>query len=116
VLRSAAQPWTATATEAPADVQVRHPQFGTLGTLEIIRRNAHEVYYHLKDINRADARRWHRRTTAGLQSGLQFTVAQPSSLGGKPMWPELRRKRPLTPAHPPSQPQLSQIPVSGMIW
>jgi hypothetical protein len=42
---------------APSDVQVRHPQFGVLGTLEIIRRNAHEIHHHLLDINRADARR-----------------------------------------------------------
>jgi hypothetical protein len=57
VLRSAAQEWTATAAVAPAEVQVRHPQFGVLGTLEIIRRNAHEVCHHLMDINRAEARR-----------------------------------------------------------
>jgi hypothetical protein len=31
VLRSAAQAWATTAAAAPADVQVRHPQFGTLG-------------------------------------------------------------------------------------
>ncbi len=29
-----------------------HPQFGTLGALEIIRRNGHEVHHHLMDINR----------------------------------------------------------------
>jgi hypothetical protein len=57
VLRSAAQAWTTTAVVAPADIQVRHPQFGTLGALEIIRRNAHEVHHHLMDINRADTRR-----------------------------------------------------------
>jgi len=55
VLRSAAQAWVTTAVAAPADVQVRHPQFGVLGSLEIIRRNAHEVHHHLLDINRADA-------------------------------------------------------------
>jgi hypothetical protein len=32
-LRSAAQAWATTATAAPADVQVRHPQFGTLGAV-----------------------------------------------------------------------------------
>jgi hypothetical protein len=53
VLRSAAQAWVATAAAAPADVQVRHPQFGVLGALEIIRRNAHEVHHHLMDIDRA---------------------------------------------------------------
>jgi hypothetical protein len=57
VLRSAAQSWATTAAVAPADVQVRHPQFGLLGAVEIIRRNAHEVHHHLMDINRADAPR-----------------------------------------------------------
>jgi hypothetical protein len=55
VLRSAAQEWVTVAAAAPAEVQVRHPQFGVLGSLEIIRRNAHEVHHHLLDINRADA-------------------------------------------------------------
>jgi hypothetical protein len=57
VLRSAAQAWVTAAAEAPADVQVRHPQFGVLGAREIIRRNAHEVHHHLMDINRAEAPR-----------------------------------------------------------
>jgi len=52
VLRSAAEAWTAAAAVAPADIQVHHPQFGSLGALEIIRRNAHEVHHHLMDINR----------------------------------------------------------------
>jgi hypothetical protein len=39
--------------EGAADVQVRHPEFGILGALEIIRRNAHEVHHHLADIERA---------------------------------------------------------------
>jgi hypothetical protein len=56
VLRSAAQAWTTTAALAPPDVQIRHPQLGSLGALEIIRRNTHEVHHHLMDINRADAR------------------------------------------------------------
>jgi hypothetical protein len=56
-LRSAAQAWATTAAAAPADVQVRHPEFGALGALEIIRRNAHEVHHHLMDITRADAPR-----------------------------------------------------------
>jgi hypothetical protein len=33
---SAAQAWATTAAVAPADVQVRHPQFGLLGAVEII--------------------------------------------------------------------------------
>ena len=57
VLRTAAQACITTAAVAPADIQVRHPQFGTLGALEIIRRNAREVHHHLMDINRADTRR-----------------------------------------------------------
>ena len=28
------------------------PEFGALGALEIIRRNAHEVHHHLMDISR----------------------------------------------------------------
>jgi hypothetical protein len=52
-LWSAAPAWATAADAAPADVQVRHPEFGTLGALEIIRRNAHEVHHHLMDITRA---------------------------------------------------------------
>ncbi|MGH3157083.1 MAG: hypothetical protein ACRDNF_10960 [Streptosporangiaceae bacterium] len=55
VLRPTAHAWVTTATAAPRDVQVRHPQFGLLGTPEIIRRNAHEVHHHLMDINRTEA-------------------------------------------------------------
>ena len=52
VLQSAAQNWTATAAGAPAGAEVHHPQFGVLGAVEIIRRNAHEAHHHLMDINR----------------------------------------------------------------
>ena len=52
VLRSAAREWAEAASKAPAETTVRHPQFGNLGALEIIRRNAHEVHHHLMDINR----------------------------------------------------------------
>lgn len=52
VLRSAAKEWAETAKSAPGDVEVGHPRFGSLGALEIIRRNAHEVQHHLLDINR----------------------------------------------------------------
>jgi hypothetical protein len=55
VLRSAAHAWATIAAVAPDDIEVRHPQFGTLGALEIIRRNAHEVHHHLIDIKRSDA-------------------------------------------------------------
>jgi hypothetical protein len=57
VLRSAAQEWVTAAAAAPADIQVRHPRFGVLGAVEVIRRSAHEVHHHLMDINRADAPR-----------------------------------------------------------
>jgi hypothetical protein len=57
VLQSAVQTWITTAAEVPADVEVHHPQYGLLGAVEIIRRNAHEVHHHLMDINRADVPR-----------------------------------------------------------
>jgi hypothetical protein len=56
MLRSAAQTWATTTAIAPDDITVRHAQFGPLGTLEIIRRNAHEIHHHLMDIYRSDAR------------------------------------------------------------
>jgi hypothetical protein len=52
VLRSAAREWSGAAQAAPAEAQVRHPRFGALGALEIIRRDAHEVHHHLMDIRR----------------------------------------------------------------
>jgi len=52
VLRAAAREWSGPASEAPAAAVVRHPQFGNLGALEIIRRNAHEAHHHLMDINK----------------------------------------------------------------
>jgi hypothetical protein len=52
-LRSAARDWVTAAQAAPADSQVHHPQFGPLGAVEVIRRNAHEVHHHLGDIRRA---------------------------------------------------------------
>jgi len=53
VLRSVAQAWITAAAVAPANVQIRHPRFGSFGAVEIIRRDAHEVHHHLMDINRA---------------------------------------------------------------
>jgi hypothetical protein len=52
VLRSAAREWSDAAQAAPVSAEVHHPQFGTLGAVEIIRRNAHEIHHHLMDINR----------------------------------------------------------------
>ena len=51
--RSAARDWVTAALAAPTGVQVRHPEFGTLGAVEVTRRNAHEVHHHLWDIHRA---------------------------------------------------------------
>ena len=52
VRRSAAQQWSR-AARAPVEAEVRHPQFGALGGLEIIRRNAHEAHHHQMDIKRS---------------------------------------------------------------
>jgi hypothetical protein len=52
VLRSAAQEWADAAAAAQVTAEVSHPEFGRLGAVEIIRRNAHEVRHHLMDINR----------------------------------------------------------------
>jgi hypothetical protein len=50
--QSAARESVTAAQATPAAAQVRHPQFGTLGAVEVIRRNAHEVHHHLWDIHR----------------------------------------------------------------
>jgi hypothetical protein len=52
VLQSAAQQWSRAARAALAEAEVRHPQFGALGALEIIRRNAYEAH-HQTDIKRS---------------------------------------------------------------
>ena len=51
--RSAARDWVTAALATPAAAQVRHPRFGMLGPVEVVRRNAHEVHHHLWDIHRA---------------------------------------------------------------
>ena len=43
----------AAAAAAPVTAEVSHPEFGTLTTVDVIRRNAHEVHHHLMDISRA---------------------------------------------------------------
>jgi hypothetical protein len=48
----AARDWAEAASSAPAEATASHPRFGTLGALENIRRNAHEVHHHLMDIDR----------------------------------------------------------------
>jgi hypothetical protein len=51
LLRSATREWASVASRAPSETLINHPQFGTLGAVEIIRRDAHEVRHHLMDIN-----------------------------------------------------------------
>jgi hypothetical protein len=51
VLRSATRDWADAASRAPIRTVINHPQFGALGAVEIIRRNAHEVHHHLMDID-----------------------------------------------------------------
>jgi hypothetical protein len=51
-LRSAAREWSAAERAAPSGAEVSHPEFGTLGAVDIIRRNAHEVRHHVLDIGR----------------------------------------------------------------
>jgi hypothetical protein len=53
-LAAAQREWSQAAGAAPAHAQVSHPEFGTLATVDVIRRNAHEVRHHLMDIRRAD--------------------------------------------------------------
>ncbi len=48
-LRSAAWEWVTAALAAPATAQVRRPEFGMLGAVEVIHRNAHGVHHHLWD-------------------------------------------------------------------
>jgi hypothetical protein len=52
VLSSAAGEWQAAARATPAGAQVEHPEFGAMGAVEVIRRNAHEMHHHLMDISR----------------------------------------------------------------
>lgn len=48
-LNTAAQGWLRVAAQTP-QATVEHPQLGTLTTLDVIRRNAHEICHHLWDI------------------------------------------------------------------
>lgn len=52
VLPPAAREWVQAVLATPTTAEVSHPAFGTLGAVEIIRRNAHEVRHHLMDIHR----------------------------------------------------------------
>lgn len=49
VLEVAARQWLDAAEMAP-DTAIEHPQFGTLRTIDVLRRTAHEVVHHLRDI------------------------------------------------------------------
>lgn len=51
-LEVAATQWLATVSETP-DAEVEHPVFGVLRTIDVVRRNAHEVRHHLWDIRGA---------------------------------------------------------------
>lgn len=54
VLDIAAREWLEAAAQAP-DTTVEHPQFGTLRTIDVIRRNAHEVVHHVGDVSMGPA-------------------------------------------------------------
>jgi hypothetical protein len=49
MLDVAARQWLDAAEQAP-DADIAHPRYGTLSTVDVIRRNAHEVQHHLQDI------------------------------------------------------------------
>lgn len=50
VLEQVAAEWSRVAAAVADEAEVRHPLFGTLRTVDVIRRNAHEVRHHLYDI------------------------------------------------------------------
>jgi hypothetical protein len=52
VLAAAVDEWVRTAQAAPVG-QVTHAQLGSLTTIDLIRRNAHEAQHHLQDIRQA---------------------------------------------------------------
>jgi DinB superfamily len=49
-LQEAVQSWRAAAAQISPDATVEHPEFGTLSAADIIRRNAHEVHHHSRDM------------------------------------------------------------------
>lgn len=51
-LEAATRDWTQAAWEAPPNAAVKHPAFGALTTADSIRRNAHEVSHHARDVQR----------------------------------------------------------------
>jgi DinB superfamily len=53
-LEVAARQWLDTVAETP-DADIEHPQYGTLSTADLIRRNAHEVQHHLGDIRSSES-------------------------------------------------------------
>lgn len=52
MLEAAARDWSDAAEVADDRAVVEHAEFGSLGALDLIRRNAHEVVHHTGDIRR----------------------------------------------------------------
>lgn len=52
MLEAAALQWADAAESAPPEARTLHPEFGSVGADDIIRRNAHEVHHHVMDITR----------------------------------------------------------------
>jgi DinB family protein len=52
-LRVATRNWVDAAREVPLTAMVEHPEFGTMTAIDSVRRNAHEVDHHARDIERA---------------------------------------------------------------
>jgi hypothetical protein len=44
--------WRPVAESAPLAAVIEHPEYGTLSTADVIRRNSHDVLHHLRDIER----------------------------------------------------------------
>jgi DinB superfamily len=51
-LRDGVRAWTIAALEAPADLTVNHPELGPMDAATMVRRNAHELVHHERDIRR----------------------------------------------------------------
>jgi hypothetical protein len=51
-LGNAIRTWVAVARTVPSHLEVEHDAFGTMTAADIIRRNAHEVHHHWRDIDR----------------------------------------------------------------
>jgi hypothetical protein len=49
----AVEAWCESAESTPAEAETTHPELGTIGAQELIRRSAHECHHHLFDIEKA---------------------------------------------------------------